>query len=378
MKVCFITSEIFAGRRRGGFGKLVHVVGQELLKRGFDVSVICWRDPSEKTPKELNGMEILSYPYDFTTSSSIKHLVDYTKVIPLIKKADSDVYLSIDCMVETYLAQRIMPDRKHVIWVQDPFPYEKQDYDVLRGVDPYYGDRFNFFRFWTTVNLYKYAYKNANLILTQARYFKFKLSRLFKVRHERIIYLPNPVEYIPPRGKIDKAETPTICFLGRLDPVKRYWLFFELARHFPMFKFIVIGRPTLDVYWKIYEHYKKEYQSLNNLELLGFIDGEKKFDILSKCWILTLTSIREALPLAFIEGLAHQCALLSSVNPDGIVSAFGFWAKNDNFVEGLFSLIDNHNWRLKGELGYNYVCKNHQLSNIVERLSSLLEMLHTK
>lgn len=60
-------------------------------------------------------MEILSYPYDLTTRSSLKHIIDYVNVVPLIRGADADVYISIDCMVETYLAQKVMPDRRHVI-----------------------------------------------------------------------------------------------------------------------------------------------------------------------------------------------------------------------------------------------------------------------
>jgi len=115
MKICFITSEIFAGKRRGGFGKLVRIVGRELVKRGFDTSVICWREPGEDFVAELDGMEILSYPYDLTTRSSLKHIIDYVNVVPLIRGADADVYISIDCMVETYLAQKVMPDRRHVI-----------------------------------------------------------------------------------------------------------------------------------------------------------------------------------------------------------------------------------------------------------------------
>jgi hypothetical protein len=43
MRVCFITSEVFVGRR-GGFGKLVRVVGRELAKRGFDVYAITWAE----------------------------------------------------------------------------------------------------------------------------------------------------------------------------------------------------------------------------------------------------------------------------------------------------------------------------------------------
>ncbi|MEM1510936.1 MAG: hypothetical protein QXK88_11315 [Desulfurococcaceae archaeon] len=95
MKICFITSEIFVSKRRGGFGKLVRVVGKELVKGGYNVSVICWREPDAGFLTELDGMELLSYPYDFTFTSSLKQMIDYAKVIPLIRKADVDVYISI-------------------------------------------------------------------------------------------------------------------------------------------------------------------------------------------------------------------------------------------------------------------------------------------
>ncbi|MEM2197375.1 MAG: hypothetical protein QW290_09875 [Sulfolobales archaeon] len=119
MKICFITSEIFVGRRRGGFGKLVRVVGRGLVKRGYNVSVICWRERDTEFLTEIDGMEILSYPYDFTSRSSLKHLIDYTKV-RLLYQLGRRVLMYMISIVETYLAQRIMPDRKHVIWVQDP------------------------------------------------------------------------------------------------------------------------------------------------------------------------------------------------------------------------------------------------------------------
>jgi len=49
-------------------------------------------------------MEVLGYPYDIATCLSLKHLMDCPKVIPLIKRADNDMHVSIDCTVEAYLA----------------------------------------------------------------------------------------------------------------------------------------------------------------------------------------------------------------------------------------------------------------------------------
>ena len=39
MRICFLTSEVFSGKRRGGFGKLVRVVRRKLTKRGLDISI---------------------------------------------------------------------------------------------------------------------------------------------------------------------------------------------------------------------------------------------------------------------------------------------------------------------------------------------------
>lgn len=363
MKICFITSEIFAGKRRGGFGKLVRIVGRELVKRGFDVSVICWHEPGEESVTELDGMEILSYPYDLTTHSSLKHIIDYVNVIPLIRRADADVYISIDCMVETYLAQKVMPDRRHVIWVQDPF--DENDYKLLGSIDPNY--RVSKLKFWATIKLYQRAYRRAALILTQAKYYVPKIARLYHIDPKRVTYMPNPVERIPEESSIVKSNVPTICFLGRMDPQKRYWLFFELAKKFPDVKFIAIGKPNV-LYEGLYERILRDYQGLSNLRIVGFIDEEEKSKILAKSWILCLPSIREGLPIAFLEALAHKSALLSSVNPDGIVSKFGHWTRGDDFRNGLHALLHNDLWKSRGEAGYKYVREVHRLDKIVRIL----------
>jgi len=270
-------------------------------------------------------------------------------------------------MVETYLAQKIMPDRKHMIWVQDPFDWN--DYRLLGSIDPNY--RISRLKFLTTTKLYERAYRRADLILTQAKYYIPKISRLYRVNPDRVVYMPNPVEYIPDENSIVKSKEPIVCFLGRMDPQKRYWLFFELAKNFPDIEFIAIGKPNF-LYKELYVQTIKKYQRLKNLKITGFVDENEKWEILAKSWILCLPSMREGLPIAFLEALAHKCSLLSSVNPDGIVGKFGCWVKKDDFNEALRILLYSDLWKEKGEKGYRYVQKTHNIDRVITKFLKLL------
>jgi glycosyltransferase involved in cell wall biosynthesis len=344
------------------------MLGKQLVKKGFSVSAICWRELGNDFLTELDGIELLSYPYDFTSRSSFKHMSNYLHVIPLIKRANADVYISIDCLVETYLAQKLMPKSKHVIWVQDPF--DESDYKLLGSLDPQY--KVNKFKFLFTSRLYSSAYKRADVIMSQAKYFTPKIERLYRVKSGTIYYLPNPLERIPNECSIRKSDEPTVCFLGRMDPQKRYWLFFELAKELPDVKFIAVGKPNL-LYEKLYEQTIRKYQGLKNLETTGFIDEDKKSEVLSKSWIMCLPSVREGLPIAFLEALSHKCALLSTVNPDEIVSRFGYHVRNtDNLKAGLKTLFNNNLWKEKGESGYRYVKRNNAVSEVINKFLEII------
>lgn len=358
------------GKRRGGFGKLVRIVGRELAERGFDVNVIAWDEERRQRVLELDGMTIYTYPYTWTSGSTLRHLRDYTKVVPLIKRVAADVYISIDCMIETLVAEKIMPNAKHIIWVQDPF--DDEDYKLLGSVDPNY--RLNRLKFWATKKLCAEAFRSADIVAVQARYYISKIERLYGVNRERVLYLPNPVEYVPNEADIAKSSVPLVCFLGRMDPQKRYWLFFQLAKTFPDIKFIAMGRPGV-LYVDLYKRIAPRYENLENLKIMGFVSEEQKSKILSRCWILTLPSIREGLPIAFLEALAHKCSLLSSVNPDGLVDRYGYWARDADFVNGLMWLLEGNRWYVLGEEGYKYVSENHRLDIIVSKLEGILEDL---
>jgi glycosyltransferase involved in cell wall biosynthesis len=159
-----------------------------------------------------------------------------------------------------------------------------------------------------------------------------------------------------------------------MDPQKRYWLFFELARQFPEYRFIAMGKPSV-LYEGRYREVISRYRDLRNLDVRGFVSEGEKQEILNRCWVVVLPSIREGLPIAMLEALAHKCALLSSVNPDGLTEKFGYWAGRDDFANGLKWLLDGDRWRTLGEEGSRYVSENHRLDKVINQLINNLEGL---
>jgi glycosyltransferase involved in cell wall biosynthesis len=133
-----------------------------------------------------------------------------------------------------------------------------------------------------------------------------------------------------------------------------------------------MGKPSI-LYEERYKEIVSKYINLQNLEIKGFVSEEEKRKILDKCWIMILPSIREGLPIAMLEALAHKCAILSSVNPDGLTERFGYWVKKDNFSEGLRWLLENSRWRTLGEEGYKYVKANHNIEKVISELVHLLK-----
>jgi len=370
MRISFIVSEVFTEKRHGGFGWLVRVIGRELAKRGFEVFVLAWRDPGYPERSCVNGIKVITYPYAFDTKSVLRHLHNYYEFSKILRDVDADVFISIEAMVETLIAETLKHGAKTVVWAQDPFDWG--DYQLLSSVDPYY--KISRIRFWINKLVFGLAYRKADLILTQARYYTEKLKKLYNVDPNRITYLPNPVDYIPSEGSVKKSEEPLVCYLARMDPQKRYWLFFELARQFPDVKFIAMGKPNM-LYENIYREIADKYRELPNLEIKGFVSEEEKRSTLNRCWIMVLPSIREGLPIAMLEALAHKCALLSSVNPDGLTERFGYWAKRDDFAEGLKWLLEGERWRGLGEESYKYVKDVHSLDKVIAELVNRLERL---
>jgi glycosyltransferase involved in cell wall biosynthesis len=203
------------------------------------------------------------------------------------------------------------------------------------------------------------ACHRADALYTQARFLSRRASKLYGVEDD-LPLLPNPV-YVP-RRKMVKAPTPTVCFLGRWDPQKRVKLFLGLARRFPGVSLIAMGQghdAARDA------ETREAYRALPNLHLTGFVTEEEKSRILEESWALLNTSIREALPVSFLEALAHETPIISGEDPDGITSAYGYRVECDDYASGIEWLLGSDEWVERGRRGRAYVEATYEVGRVV-------------
>lgn len=344
---------------------MTRTIGRELAKKGVEVFVVMPQSSvKQRSIENLDGMTLVSIPSKRPYFSTYVALSSNR----LFKLCQADIYHSEEPSVGTYAAVEAEPKKKHVVTFQDP-----RDISVLKtlwNLDNA-GQKQSSYRRWLRVNnrrIENYyinkAVHKANALFCQAKYIIPKTKLMYSLEREPG-FLPNPV--IVPERCESKADEPTVCFLARLDKVKRPELFFKLATCFPNIKFIVLGAAHNS---ERNRYLMEMSKNINNLKCLGFIDEITKSDILKKSWIYCNISIRECLPVAFLEAAAHKCAILSSENPDNFAETFGYCVKNNNlggYIKGLDTLLKNDLWKTKGQKGYEYVKEVHEINKVVNQ-----------
>ncbi|HAV76521.1 MAG TPA: hypothetical protein DCX53_04115 [Anaerolineae bacterium] len=350
MKICLISVEIFAWGKYGGFGRSTRMIGRELVKRGIDVTAIVPRRAGQKRVEVLDGIRVLGFEPRRPFSA-----------LELIRVADADIYHSQEPSFTTYLSQRSMPGRKHIVTFRDTRDIKDWWIELLHPSLNYSQVISNFiyednFLVHSAVRKAERWFTAAQLLIPKARR-KYRLPRDPE-------FLPSPI-LIP--TNVEKSESPLVCFVGRLDRRKRPQLFFELAEQFPDVRFEAVGEGR-DSTWE--RELKSKYGHLPNLYIRGFVDqfgGSELSSLLARSWVLVNTSAREGLPTSFVEAAGHGCAILSEIDPDGFSSQFGCHVTDGDYANGLRLLLQDFNWREKGLRGMEFVRRTFSLSDSIDK-----------
>ncbi|MCW4012020.1 MAG: glycosyltransferase family 4 protein [Candidatus Bathyarchaeota archaeon] len=356
MKICYVSPEIFHWGTYGGFGYLTRLLAKKLAEKDIDVSVVTQRRPGQNEYENLDGFKVYGYPpHQGTGFGSLSARRDSIKYY---QKADADIYHSQAVSYNTYAAYIAEPEKKHIITFQDPYDWD--EWRRIAKVIPKYGTLKHQLRVEAEIRILAETCRKMDRLYSQAHFLIPKAIKLYKLETVPE-YLPNPVPV--PETVTEKAARPTVCFLARWDPQKRVELFLCLAEKYPDIDFIAMGKshdPEKD------QALREKYGNISNLTLTGFISEHEKQEILGKSWALLNTSIREALPVSFLEALANETPVISGENPDNLVSDYGYHVMEDDYEAGLAWLMDSHEWQHKGKNGRRHVARVYDSDHVAD------------
>jgi glycosyltransferase involved in cell wall biosynthesis len=349
LRVCLISTELFGRGSYGGFGRATRVIGRELVQRGHEVSVVVpVRRGMTPDSYELDGVQV----HEFAPNA-------IARPQELFRAVDAEVYHSQDPSLGTWLAQRAMPHRAHVITFRDPMTWRDWAIEARHAETPL--PVWWLWPFYVENPLVRRAVRQANRLFTAAEF----MDSIIRAKFRRASsFLPTPVD-VPDR--VEKSAQPTVCFVARFDRRKQPERFFALARAFPDVRFVAVGA-TSDA--ERDARLRAAAGQIPNLELTGVIDqftSDRLFELYSQSWVLVSSSLREGLPNTFLEAAAGRCAILSTVDPDGFASRFGHHAADGDLAAGLQRLLDGDRWRAAGERGHEYVSEVFAIKPSIER-----------
>lgn len=289
------------------------------------------------------------------------------------------ILLSIDYRPHYEALFRILPHAPLVVWVRDPrTPEDLRRIRTLRipGAE---GDVPAGIATPDCTSLGRIVADSAALgrtvlFATPAPPLLSKIPATYGVPTSDGTFMPNIVDLSP--GEVSKSARPSVVFLGRPDPIKRPWVFVELARRFPSVDFVLLGKPNFRGAgaWE-------PAAIPENLRLAGHLDGIEKVQVLAEAWALVNPSIHESLAVSFLEALACETPLLASVDGAGVVTDHGiFVGRHDGdgleampgFVEGLSRLLDDAGLRARlGREGRRWVSATHNASRFAREFEGL-------
>ncbi|MBL7116116.1 MAG: glycosyltransferase family 4 protein [Kiritimatiellae bacterium] len=358
MHVCFISGEIFAFGKYGGFGRATRVIGAGLVRRGLKVSAVVPQRGSQKAVEELDGISVYSFPRKKPWMAAA-----------LYKQINADIYHSEEPSFGTWLAQRKMCRSKHIVTCRDPRDAEDWAIECQHPTISRFATHLT--RIYEYGPLVSRAVRNADFVGCAAHVVGPKAQRVYGL-DSLPVFLPTPV---PVPATVTKSTRPVVCFLSRWDARKRPELFFELAPMFPDVQFIAAGLAHDADRDKALRHRYGQIENLEMRPLLNQFQGSEFTDLLSKSWVFANTALREGLPNSFIEAAAHGCAILSGVDPDGFCSRFGYHVKNDDFALGLRTLLEGRSWKSLGESGRAYVKETFEADKALDQHLDLYKQL---
>jgi glycosyltransferase involved in cell wall biosynthesis len=166
---------------------------------------------------------------------------------------------------------------------------------------------------------------------------------------------------------------PLLLMVGRIAPEKNIELFVETARALPHMRFLVVG-PAAPGH-RYFESLATRAAGLDNFEFFGAAGRQELCRLYRQATALCCTSHYEGFPNTFIEAWSLGLPVVSTVDPDGVITKYGLGAHvsgADELRERIIRIAGSAERReaIAGN-ARRYFASHHQRDVAMERFESL-------
>lgn len=222
--------------------------------------------------------------------------------------------------------------------------------------------------------LFRMALRSADLVLAQ----NYQQQELYKANFGRdAVVIPNC--YME-SGAGRAEHTGPIVWVGTFKPIKRPELFIELARHFPLRRFVMVGGADgpNDPGQVFHQRMRALASAVDNLDFIGYVpfaDVGRYFDNTS---LFVNTSDSEGFPNTFLQAWIRGIPTLSFVRPEAIPGEVGTIVCRDisDMATRISALIANRkDWEAASEACKAHFQNNHSVAAVLQHYRDLFQRL---
>lgn len=320
-KLCFVAHFAYGALAGGTTGHVGGVERQTALMsrwfaaQGYVVSVVTW-DEGQPDDIEIGGVQVLKLCRRDEGLPGLRFIHPrWTSLLRALHRADADIYYQ-NCgeYVTGQVALWCGSRKRHFV------------YSVAsdRDCDP----RLELMTLRERV-LYRYGLRQADRVVVQTRGQQRMLREGFG-RDSLVIQMPGHDMLEPWTDAHGPALAPRVLWMARVTRLKRPDRLVELARACPELEFDLVGPEDGTEYAR---DVLDRARAVANITVHGPARPEQVPGFLGRAMCLVSTSEWEGFPNTFLEAWSARVPVVSTVDPDAVITRFGLGTVVADFAE---------------------------------------------
>ena len=362
VKLCIVAHKAYGavtGSNRGHIGGIewqTNLIARCMATRGHHVSVITWQEDIVED-EIIDNIKIIKICRQDSGIPKLRFFHPrWTSLLRALRKADADVYYH--CGAEAFTGQI-----SHWCHANG----RRFVFSVASDEDCELDSRFfrSRFEWWH----YNYGVRLADVVITQSQQ---QASKLKKNYGKESIVIPMPC--LPPHRYMSLdtlVRHDRVLWVGRVCEVKRPDRLLNVARHCPGIMFDFAGPFESNNYS---DNIRYVAERTPNVIVHGR-QSKEQLDILYRtASLLCCTSDVEGFPNTFIEAWSHGRPVVTTFDPDNIVSKNRLGIKVDTdlqIIKAIESMLENRLYLEElGNICRLYYIKKHTPESVIPQFES--------